>query len=75
MEIAVDNTQQFPRRPPLPASSHDTAKMPHSCVRIALAHVPKGQRTMVAATIRQAFIQPDHDNALCGDRLSGFAST
>ena len=35
------------------------------CVRIvhwmrnALAHVPKGQHTMVAAAIRQAFLQPD----------------
>jgi transposase-like protein len=29
-------------------------------MRNALAHVPKGQHTMVAAAIRQAFIQPDH---------------
>jgi transposase-like protein len=28
-------------------------------MRNALAHVPKGQHTMVAAAIRQAFIQPD----------------
>src|SRR3954464_967634 len=39
------------------------------CVRIvhfmrnALAHVPKGQHTMVAAAIRQAFIQPDRESA------------
>jgi len=26
--------------------------------------VPKGQHTVVAAAIRQAFIQPDHDNAV-----------
>lgn len=32
-------------------------------MRDALAYVPKGQHTMVAAAIRQAFIQPDHDNA------------
>ena len=32
-------------------------------MRNALAYVPKGQHTMVAAAIRQAFIQPDHDNA------------
>ena len=32
--------------------------------RNALAYVPKGQHTMVAAAIRQAFIQPDHDNAV-----------
>jgi len=39
------------------------------CVRIvhwmrnALAHVPKGQHTMVAAAIRQAFLQPDAEAA------------
>ncbi len=33
-------------------------------MRNALAYVPKGQQTMVAAAIRQAFIQPDHDNAV-----------
>lgn len=32
-------------------------------MRNALAYVPKGQHTMVAAAIRQAFIQPDHDSA------------
>jgi hypothetical protein len=30
-------------------------------MRNALAHVPKGQHTMVAATIRQAFLQADAD--------------
>ncbi len=33
-------------------------------MRNALAYVPKGQHTMVAAAIRQAFIQPDHDSAV-----------
>ena len=33
-------------------------------MRNALAYVPKRQHTMVAAAIRQAFIQPDHDNAV-----------
>lgn len=33
-------------------------------MRNALAYVPKGQHTMVAAAIRQAFLQPDHDNAV-----------
>ena len=33
-------------------------------MRNALAHVPKGQHTMVAAAIRQAFIQPDHATAI-----------
>lgn len=32
-------------------------------MRNALAYVPKGQHTMVAAAIRQAFIQPDHESA------------
>ena len=32
-------------------------------MRNALAHVPKGQHTMVAAAIRQAFLQPDHTSA------------
>lgn len=32
-------------------------------MRNALAYVPNGQHTMVAAAIREAFIQPDHDNA------------
>ena len=32
-------------------------------MRNALAYVPKGQHTMVAAAIRQAFIQPDHAGA------------
>lgn len=32
-------------------------------MRNALAHVPKGQHTVIAATIRQAFIQPDRDTA------------
>lgn len=32
-------------------------------MRNALAHVPKGQHTVVAAAIRQAFIQPDRDAA------------
>ena len=32
-------------------------------MRNALAHVPKGQHTMVAAAIRQAFIQPDRTSA------------
>lgn len=33
-------------------------------MRNALAYVPKGQHTMVAAAIRQAFIQPDRDGAV-----------
>jgi putative transposase len=32
-------------------------------LRNALAHVPKGQQTMVAAGLRQAFLQPDPDGA------------
>ncbi len=32
-------------------------------MRNALAHVPKGQHTVVAAAIRQAFSQPDRDSA------------
>ena len=32
-------------------------------MRNALAHVGKGQHTVVAATIRQAFIQPDRQAA------------
>ena len=32
-------------------------------MRNALAHVPKGQHTMVAAAIRQAFNQPDRESA------------
>ena len=32
-------------------------------MRNALAHVPKGQHTMVAAAIRQAFLQPDQATA------------
>ena len=32
-------------------------------IRNALAHVPKGQQTMVAAALRQAFLQPDQDSA------------
>jgi putative transposase len=32
-------------------------------MRNALAYVPKGQHTMVAAALRQAFLQPDPDSA------------
>ena len=32
-------------------------------MRSALAHVPKGQQTMVAAALRQAFLQPDQASA------------
>lgn len=32
-------------------------------MRNALAHVTKGQHSMVSAAIRQAFIQPDHETA------------
>jgi len=32
-------------------------------MRNALAHVPKGQHTMVVAAIRQAFLQPDAEAA------------
>jgi putative transposase len=32
-------------------------------MRNALAYVPKGQHTMVAAALRQAFLQPDRDTA------------
>ncbi len=32
-------------------------------IRNALSHVPKGQHTVVAAAIRQAFTQPDRDSA------------
>ncbi len=32
-------------------------------MRNALAHVPKGQHPMVAAALRQAFLQPDQDVA------------
>ncbi len=32
-------------------------------MRNALAHVAKGQHTVVAAAIRQAFIQPDRESA------------
>ena len=32
-------------------------------LRCALAHVPKGQHTMVAAALRQACLQADHDTA------------
>ncbi len=33
-------------------------------MRNALAHVPKGQNTVVAAVIRQVFLQPDHAAAV-----------
>src|SRR6476469_5825411 len=33
-------------------------------MRNALAHVPKGQNTVVAAAIRQVFLQPDHAAAV-----------
>ncbi len=33
-------------------------------MRNALAHVPKGQTTVVAAAIRQVFLQPDHASAV-----------
>ena len=33
-------------------------------IRNALAHVPKGQHTVVAAAIRQAFNQPDKKAAV-----------
>lgn len=33
-------------------------------MRNALAHVPKGQHTVVAAAIRQAFTQPDQKSAI-----------
>jgi transposase-like protein len=33
-------------------------------MRNALAHVPKGQTTVVAAAIRQVFFQPDHASAV-----------
>ena len=32
-------------------------------MRNALAHVPKGQHTVVAAALRQAFLQPDAEAA------------
>ena len=32
-------------------------------MRSALAHAPKGQQTMVAAALRQAFLQPDQGSA------------
>jgi putative transposase len=32
-------------------------------MRCALAHVPKGQQRVVAAALRQAFLQADHDTA------------
>lgn len=32
-------------------------------MRNALAYVPKGQTSMVAAALRQAFLQPDHETA------------
>lgn len=32
-------------------------------MRSALAHVPKRQQTMVAAALRQAFLQPDQESA------------
>ncbi len=32
--------------------------------RNALAHVPKGQTTIVAATIRRVFLQPNHASAV-----------
>lgn len=32
-------------------------------MRNALAHVPRSQNTVVAAAIRQAFVQPDHESA------------
>lgn len=33
-------------------------------MRNALAHVPKAQTTVVAAAIRQVFLQPDHASAV-----------
>ena len=45
------------------------SRPPSDCVRIvhwmrsALAHVPKDQQTMVAAALRQAFLQPDAEGA------------
>lgn len=40
------------------------AALPRAFQRNALAHVPKGQTTMVAAAIRQVFLQPDHAAAI-----------
>ncbi len=39
-------------------------------MRNALAHVPKGQHTIVAAANRQAFHQPDRDSAGQNEPLS-----
>ena len=46
-------------------------------MRNALAHVPKGQHTMVAAAVRQAFLQADADSARqtwrhVADQLRGY---
>jgi putative transposase len=65
------------RQPPLsrPGDRRPGERQRHAeaqrvnCVRIvhwmrnALAHVPKGQQTMVAAALRQAFLQADQANA------------
>ena len=57
-------------RSPARRTASDSAEAQRvDCVRIvhwmrnALAHVPKGQQSMVAAALRQAFIQPDRPTA------------
>jgi transposase-like protein len=43
-------------------------------MRNALAHVPKGQQTMVAAGLRQAFLQADPDEARKVSQISRFGN-
>jgi hypothetical protein len=56
--IGVDQASARSRQRDQPPASRGVHWM-----RNALAHVPKGQHTMVAAAIRQAFLQTDADAA------------
>jgi transposase-like protein len=46
-----------------PRARRDLATVPGHWMRNALAHVGKAQQTVVAAALRQAFLQPDQDSA------------
>jgi hypothetical protein len=57
-----DDRRPGERQRPAEAQHVDCVRIVH-WMRCALAHVSKGQQTMVAAALRQAFLQADHATA------------
>ena len=61
--LVISDAHEWPQARDREGARRRVAALPLHWMRNALAHVPKGQHSMVAAALRQSFSQADQDAA------------